>query len=72
MTNEMETHCIDHQEEFGFCHFVVIGADGRIIDHTNPFISEGEYADLEILPDDEMPDLVTEDEIAFWDRRISA
>ena len=103
MTPTMESHCIDHQEAFGFgpcgsyaallrqrgigqiavcdyrlpgeafgfAHFVVIDADGNIIDHTNPFIGEGEYADLEILPDEEMPDLVTEEEIAFWDSRIS-
>ena len=104
MTNEMEAHCIAHQEEFGFgpcgsfaallrrrgvgriaiCdyrmpgeefgfgHFVVIDTKGNIIDLVNPFVGEGEYADLEIIPDDEMPDLVTDEEIAFWDSRIGA
>ena len=57
-------------KEFGFGHFVVIDADDNIIDLVNPFVGEGEYVDLEIISDDEMPDLVTETEITFWDKRV--
>lgn len=49
----------------GFGHYVVIDPQGDIIDLTNPLEIELQYDDIDILADDELPELVTEVEIEW-------
>jgi len=60
-----------HDGAYPFPHFVIVTDTGRIVDISNPF-SGGSYVNLEILPDDEMPDLVEDGDIAYWRERLAA
>ena len=52
----------------GFSHYVII-SENSIVDLTNPFDEELEYSEIEILPKDEMPDLVDEEAINWLRER---
>ena len=77
---------VQTDDGYTFCHYVIIDGAGTVIDWTNPFPA-GRYLAEEfawgfggsagdnpfvILPDDEMPDVVDEADINFWEERIAA
>jgi len=46
---------------YGFTHYVIV--DGGIIDLANPLGEELEYSQVQVLDNDEMPELVTQADI---------
>jgi hypothetical protein len=53
-----------------FSHYVII-QDGDIIDLANPLGEPLTYHELDILDNDELPDLVDETEVAWLRERLS-
>lgn len=60
-----------HDGTYPFSHFVIVTDKGHIIDITNPFTG-GTHVNVEILPDDEMPDLVEDEDVQYWRERLAA
>ncbi|OGS01166.1 MAG: hypothetical protein A2V88_08780 [Elusimicrobia bacterium RBG_16_66_12] len=60
---------VDLHDGFPFPHFVIMTDSGRIVDVTNPF--EGTYVNIELLDDNEMPDLVQDEDVAYWRERLA-
>lgn len=57
--------CIASDGRVEFPHYINIVDGNGIVDFTNPMDSELTYREIEILDDDEMPDLV-DDAVIRW------
>ena len=67
------------QDGTEFAHYIIIDADGDIIDLANPVTFWGQqideelsYTEIEILPAGEMPDMVDADVVTWMRERIAA